>query len=181
MEVFDQGFKDILSSEIISIFGGLFAGFLLAIYTNQLLLIPGMLVLLPGFLEMRGNISGSFASRLSSGLLLGVINPNRVEKHVLYGNLFASFFLVIMVSFFLGMIALLFNYFVLGIFVWKILWISLLAALLANLIEIPSTYFTTLWLFKKGHDPNNIMGPFVSTTGDIVSIVALLVAIVVVA
>jgi mgtE-like transporter len=103
-----------------------------------------------------------------------------VEKRVLYGNFLASFFLVIMVSFFLGLIAMLFTYLIMGIILWKIIWVSLIAALLANVIEIPSTYFTTLWLFKKGHDPNNIMGPFVSTTGDIVSILALLVAIVVV-
>jgi cation transporter-like permease len=33
------------------------------------------------------------------------------------------------------------------------------------------------WLFKRGHDPNNVIGPLVTTMGDVVSIVALAVAL----
>jgi mgtE-like transporter len=143
-----------------------------------MLLIPGMLVLLPGFLEMRGNISGSFASRLSSGLFLGVINPNKIKAHIIKGNLIGSFLQAIIVSFCLGLIVFFFNFFVLGVFMPKIILVPLLAGIVANAIEIPLTLLMTLNLFKRGHDPNNIMGPFVTTTGDITSIIALIFALV---
>lgn len=180
MNIFDKNFKEIFSSQLISLLGGLIVGTILAIYTDKILLIPGMIILLPGFLEMRGNISGSFASRLSSGLFLGVIKPNKINTKIVKGNLFASFLLVIFISSMLGVIAFLFNYFILQMIVPKIILLSLIAGLISNTIEIPLTLFTTFYLFRKGHDPNNIIGPFITSTGDITSIFSLLIALMIV-
>lgn len=177
MGIFDKDFKDILSSQIVSISVGLLAGTVLAIYADKLLLIPGMLILIPGFLEMRGNISGSFASRLSSGLFLGVIKPKGFKAEIVRGNLLASFLLAIFVSFILGLIAFFFCYLTLGIFAPAIILLPLIAGIIASAIEIPLTLITTFYLFRKGHDPNNIMGPFVTSTGDITSILSLLIAL----
>ncbi len=180
MAIFDKDFKEIFSSQVVSILGGLIAGTILAVYTNEILLIPGILILLPGFLEMRGNISGSFASRLSSGLFLGVVKPRIRETKLIKGNLFASFLLAVIVSFALGLIAFLFNYFVLHIVTLRIILIPLIAGVIANAVEIPLTLFATFYFFKKGHDPNNIMGPFVTSTGDITSVVSLLIALMII-
>lgn len=175
--LFDSNFREILTSELVSIAGGLIAGSLLAWYTDQLILLPGMLILLPGFLEMSGNISGSFSSRMSSGLFLKVIKPNRIKTHIIKGNLLASFFLALVISLTLGILAFVFNYFFLGIVTWKIIVIPIIAGVIANAIEIPLTLVTTLYLFKKGYDPNNIMVPLVTSTGDVISIVALLIGV----
>jgi len=178
MDIFDSNFREIFSSQIVSIVGGLIAGTILAVYTDKLLLIPGMLIILPGFLEMRGNISGSFASRLSSGLFLGVIKPDKVNTRTIKGNLLASFFLAIFVSLVLGLVAFSFNYLILKTLTLKIILLPLVAGVIANAIEIPLTLFATIYLFKKGHDPNNIMGPFITSTGDITSVLSLLIALV---
>lgn len=180
MAVFDKNFRDILQSQFISIIGGLIAGAFLAIYTEKLLLVPGMLILLPGFLEVRGNISGSFAARLSSGLFLKVINPSKTKTHIIKGNLLASFFLATIVSFVLGFIAFLFTYLVIGVVSYKVIIIPIIAGILANAVEIPLTMGVTFYLFKKGHDPNNVMGPFVTSTGDVTSIIALLLTLVII-
>ena len=180
MGIFDAKFKEILSFQIVSILLGIFAGTMLAIFTNKLLVIPGIFILLPGFLEMRGNISGSFSSRLSSGLFLGVIKPDRMKTKMIKGNLSASFLLAVAVSFVLGVIAFVFTYLVFGVFVPTIIIFPLIAGLIANAIEIPLTLFMTFYLFRKGHDPNDIMGPFITSTGDIISIVSLLLALVVI-
>lgn len=180
MKIFDEDFRELLSSHVIAVLGGLIAGILLASYEQKLLLIPGLFILLPGFLEMRGNISGSFAARLTSGLFLGVVDPCRYRSRSVRGNLFASFILVIFVSFLLGFLAFLFNYFVFSIYTPKIILIALFAGLFANIVEIPLTLFATFYLFRRGHDPNNIMGPFITSTGDVTSIIALLIALVIV-
>lgn len=180
MQIFDSSFKEMFSSQLVSIFGGLIAGSVLAAFTNQVLLIPGMLILLPGFLEMRGNISGAFASRLSSGLFLGVIKPDKFNTHIIRGNLLASFALAMVVSLFLGIVASAFTFLVFGYFSRKIILLPVIAGVIANAIEIPLTLFVTFYLFKKGHDPNNIMGPFVTSTGDITSILAILIALVII-
>lgn len=174
MGVFDKKFREIFSSQMISLFGGLIVGTTLAIYTDKLFLIPGIFILLPGFLEMRGNISGSLAARLTSGMYLGLINPKRNKTKIVKGNVLASFLLAIIVSFTLGLLALVFNYLIFHIVTIKILFIPLIAGILANAIEIPLTLFFTFYLFKKGYDPDDIMGPFVTSTGDIISVVSLL-------
>ncbi len=177
MYILDKNFKEIFLSQIVSIIGGLITGTILVAYTEKLFLIPGLLILLPGFLEMRGNISGSFTSRLSSGLFLGVIKPNKIKTKIINGNLMASFFLAIIISLTLGILAFLFNYLILKVVYVKIIFVPLIAGVIANTIEIPLALATTFYLFKRGHDPNNIMGPFITSTGDVTSIIALLVAI----
>ena len=181
-DLFDKSFQEILGSQIISVFGGLFAGGILAYYTKNILLIPSMLIILPGFLEMRANISGPLASRLSSGLFLGVIDSkmkSKVNKKILNGNILASIFLTIIACLFLGTLAFLMNYFVFQVYTPKLIFVLLIAGLIANAIELPITLFMTFLLFRKGHDPNNIMGPFLTSLGDITSIVALLIALVI--
>ena len=180
MGFFDRDFEEILSSQIFCVIIDLVAGTILAIYTGKILLIPGMLILLPGFLEMRGNISGSMACRLSSGMFLGVVRPDRYNTRITRGNLIASFLMVIMLTFVLGSIAFLFSLFVFGIYTLKIIILPVIAGIIANAIEIPLTLFMTFYLFRKGHDPNNIMGTFVTSTGDITSIISLLIAILVI-
>jgi mgtE-like transporter len=180
MGIIDKDFEEILTSQIVSTIGGILVGTIIAIYTDQLLLIPGMLILLPGFLEMRGNISGSFASRLSSGLFLGLINPKKIKSHLIKGNLEGSFLQALVVSLCLGIVAFLFNVFLLKIYIFEIIFAPIIAAVIANMIEIPITLIVTLYLFRKGHDPNNIMGPFVTAMGDITSVLSLLFVLVVI-
>ncbi len=178
-DIFDKGFKEILASQIITVGGGLAAGILLALYTKKLLLIPGILILLPGFLEMRGSISGSFASRISSGLFLGVINPKLTKiTKLIRGNIIASFWLTSVGALVLGLLAFGFNYVVLKVFTPQLIFIPIIAALISNILQIPLTLMLTLYLFKKGHDPNNIIGPFITSSEDLMSIVSLLIAVV---
>lgn len=179
MHLFDRNFKEIFSSQIVSQIGGLIAGTIIAGYKDELLLLPGMLILLPGFLEMRGNISGSLASRISSGLFLGVIHKEKINNKIIRGNMLASFILSLFVSASLGILAFLLNYFVFNSHNLKIILLPILAGILATIIEVPLAIWTTFYLFRKKHDPNNIMGPFVTSTGDIVSLVSLLLVLVI--
>lgn len=177
---FNKNFREIFFSQTISIVGGLIAGTFLAVYIDKLMLLPGLLILLPGFLEMRGNISGTLSARISSGLFLGVIQPSKVKTRIIKGNLLASFFLAIFVSLILGLLAFGFNYIVMGTINYKIILLPIIAGALANLIEVPLALMFTFMLFKKGHDPNNIIGPILTSSGDIISIVSLLIALVVI-
>jgi len=176
----DKNFKEILSSQIVSVIGGVIAGLILASYTDKILIIPGMLITLPAFLDLRGNISGSLASRLSSGLFLGVINPKKMHTKLVRGNVWASFILAAIISLALGLVAFLFNNFAMHSYYPAIILIFLIAGVIANLIEIPLTIYLTFYLFRKGHDPNNIMGPFVTSTGDITSVLSILLALVII-
>ncbi|MFH1445765.1 MAG: magnesium transporter [Nanoarchaeota archaeon] len=176
--IFDSDFSQTLYWQVLAVIGGLLAGTLLAVFTDQILLIPGIFVILPGFFAMRGNIVGSLTSRLSSGLMLGVINPRKTWKNrIVRGNIIAAFSLAIFISIILGMTAFFVNYFVFGVLFFKIIFIALLAVIIANIIEIPLATFLTFRFFREEVCPDNVMGPLVSMTGDVVSILSLLASI----
>jgi cation transporter-like permease len=44
-------------------------------------------------------------------------------------------------------------------------------------LEIPLTIYTTIWLFKHKFDPEDIMGPYVTTLGDIISILSIVLVV----
>mgnify|MGYP001574130012 CR=1 FL=1 len=164
-------------AEIVSVTGGILAGSLLAILTDKLFVIPGLLVLMPGFLEMRGNIFGSLAARISTGLHLGSIDKNKRFSTPIIQNTIASFILSVLVSLILGIIA----YFAISLFFkidnTSIILVSFLASVISSVILIPITIESTLWLYRHNYDPNNIIGPYVTTLGDVVSIISLLLAV----
>ncbi|MBS3133698.1 magnesium transporter [Candidatus Woesearchaeota archaeon] len=173
-------FLEISVGELISVTGGILAGTLLATLTNKIFIIPGIFILMPGFLEMKGNIFGSLAARLGTGLHLGTIGTNKIMTRPIIENVIASFLLSIIVSIALGLMA-----YVATIIFFKssdisILFVSILASIISSLILIPLTVKSTLWLYKRDYDPNNIMGPYVTTVGDVVSIVSILLAILIV-
>lgn len=174
-----KDFKEILYGEFVSITGGIVAGTMLAVAVDKIMLVPGLLILLPGFLEMRGGIAGTMSARLSSGLFLKITKPQARNNRFLRENVIAAVILAFVVSLVLGIISFAFSYYFFGITSPKIIYVAVIAGLLSNLIEIPLTIFVNFWLFRRGHDPNNIMGPYITTMGDIVSVVSILIAIVI--
>lgn len=175
-----KDFREIFTAEIISITGGLFAGSLLAFYVDEIILIPGLLILFPGFLEMRNAISGSMVARLGSALHMGTISPTVKKNRFAFENIVATSILSIVVSLVLASIAYLITYFIFGQSAPQLFLIALIAAPISNLFENVISLHTTFLLFRKGYDPDNIMGPYITTTGDIISISSLLLAVAVV-
>ena len=173
----NKEFKEVFVAEIISVTGGLLAGSLIAIYIKQLLLIPGLFILLPGFLEMRGNISGALAARLGTALDLKFIKPRIRGNKVVPQNILATFIETLIVALSLAAVAYAVTYLLFGNATLEIFAVALIAAFISNIIEATLTTITTFWLYRAGHDPNNVMGPYVTTTGDIISILSLLFAV----
>ncbi len=173
----DKELKEILFGEWLSVTGGLVGGTLLAVWLDRIFMLPGLFILLPGFLALRGHIGGSMASRLSSVLHLGTIKPVWKNNKVLQENMLAAFSLALLISLLLGIIA----FFAVNVFFHisdaRIIFIALTAALIANIVEIPLVAASTFWVYRKGYDPDDIMGPYLTTTGDIISVLALFIGV----
>jgi len=110
-------------------------------------------------------------------MFLGFIKPNKIKTKVVKHNVFSSFILAIIISLFLGLLAFIFTFLVFDVSLPKIILIPLIAGIIANAVEIPLTLFFTFYFFRKSYDPNDIIGPFVSSTGDIISILSLLLVV----
>jgi len=64
-------FKQSLPLLILCGIGGLFTGNILAIMSPLFQSIPGLFIIVPGVIALRGNISTAFGSRLGSAYHLG--------------------------------------------------------------------------------------------------------------
>jgi cation transporter-like permease len=167
-----RSFEEIIFSQSFSIIGGLTAGSLLAIYTDQILLIPGLFILLPGFLEMGNAISGSLSSRLSSKLY-----QNKLTKALVIKNIIASFFLLILSSVTLGIITYCLSRFLFDLDNKNLFFIPVIAAIIAGSLILPIVSKIVLWLYHHHDDPDNLIGASSTTLGDIINISAILIAI----
>ena len=176
-----EDFRQILGAEIFSVTGGVLAGLFLALYMKNALLVPALFIAFPGFLEMRGSIGGSLSARLSSALFLGFLKPTLRNQRILRGNIVAAFSLSILVGLALGVVAYALELIVFGVSFPQIISIMVLAGALSNAIEIPVIVASVFALYRRGVDPDNVMGPYITTLGDVVSIVSILVAIAVMA
>jgi cation transporter-like permease len=164
--------KEIIFSQTFSILGGLTAGSILAVYTNQILLIPGLFILLPGFLEMGNAISGSLSSRISSKLYQRKFTKSNLTK-----NIIASFLLLILSSITLGAITYIISKFVFNLNNTDIILIPVIAAIISGIILLPLNSKIVLWLYHHHKDPDNLIGASSTTLGDIINISAILIAI----
>jgi mgtE-like transporter len=166
-----------LPFEIIATIGGVAAGIILSGMTEELKLIPGLIVIAPAVLGMRGNISCTLGSRLGSAIHMGLIT--RVENNPeLTNNVFGSLLLSFIFSVVLG---------VLGHYVTLALGLESAGALTLTVIAVIAgvssgvilaivAVLLALGMFRFGFDPDNVVTPAIATIGDIVSMFMLFIA-----
>ncbi len=181
-EFFDEH-KSIIKESFIALFicaiGDLIAGLILGKMTFFLETFPGLLVIIPGAIGMRGNIFGSFASRLSTNLHIGILSPKFEFSEQLNYNIFSSFVLTLVLSLFLGIVAkilcILFNQ--PSISLMDFILISVIAGVISNMIMLPITMLVSFKSFEHGWDPDNITSPIIAAFGDLFTLPALILSV----
>ncbi|WP_292816206.1 magnesium transporter [Methanobrevibacter sp.] len=171
--------KEGLIALFICAIGDLFAGVILGRMTFFLETFPGLLVIIPGAIGMRGNIFGSFASRLSTNLHIGIISPEFEFSDELNNNIFSSFVLTLVLSIFLAIVAK-----VLCMLLHQpsmslidFILICVIAGIISNLIMLPITMLVSFKSFEHGWDPDNITSPIIAAFGDLFTLPAIIASI----
>ncbi|MCS7139288.1 MAG: magnesium transporter [Candidatus Nezhaarchaeota archaeon] len=163
-----QGFM----AQVVSLTLGTLAGIGLAFMRGSLEELPGMLIMVPAFLEMRGNIGGTLASRLGTALHMGIMEPRLKLSQDLIQNIVGTFILNIIMSLFIGILAhfmcLIFSFKSAGLLALTL--IALIAGMISNIIITAVTIIATIKIYQRGLDPDIVMGTFITTLGDVVSI-----------
>ena len=85
--------------------GGIVAGSTLSGMTDILQEIPGLIVVIPAIIAIRGNISTALGSRLGSAYHLGVIDAENLWNEDLWQNILGSLILSFIVSIIIGILA----------------------------------------------------------------------------
>jgi len=172
--VFEETTPFILIFAVIVLLSGGFLGSL----TEEFKTIPGLLILLPPLLGLRGNIGASLASRLSSALHLGYIKPNKMTKS-LRTNIYASIFLTFLMSLLLGIFSWTTCFFIgaVCISLFAFVTISMIAGVISSMFLILITIFIAQVSFRKGLDPDNVTTQSIGSLGDIITIITFVVTV----
>ncbi len=162
--------REALPFELVCTIGGVFAGIILVKMVDMIEMIPGLLVLVPAILGMRGNISCTLGSRLGSAIHLGLIS--RIERNPeLINNVAGSLTLSLIMSVVLGILA----HFVtvaLGmssVGVVVLVSIAVFAGVSSGVILAVIAVVITIGAFRHGIDPDNITTPALGTLGDVIT------------
>ena len=171
--------KESLIALLICAIGDLCAGIILGKMTFFLEAFPGLLVIIPGAIGMRGNIFGSFASRLSTNLHIGIISAKFEFSEELNYNIFSSFVLTLVLSLFLAIIAkaLCILLHQPSMSVLDFILISVIAGVISNLIMLPITMIVSFKSFEHGWDPDNITSPIIAAFGDLFTLPAIIASV----
>ena len=160
---------------LLTVLGGAFAGSVLGKMENVLVIVPGVFVLIPAILGLRGNIGISFGSRLSTLLHLGFMKPSCRLTPLLLNNILGAFSLSFSFSALFGILAhvlcLLLHLPSAGI--TKLTLIGFMCGALSTLVMIPFTFFLAVFSFKKGIDPDDVISPAVAVLGDGIAMVSI--------
>ncbi|WP_231185730.1 magnesium transporter [Haladaptatus sp. DYF46] len=179
-EVAAEAYREALPALAASMVGGLFAGVVLGGMRAELRQIPGLLVLVPALLATRGNVYGSLGARLASGLHQGLVEPSFVpDDERVWAAIVASLANGILASLFASVAA----FVILKALsdsvapLPTLLAIALIAGLLSGVALTVAVVLVVFAGYRRGQNPDTLVGPLVTTTGDVFGISFLLLAV----
>ena len=174
-------YRDALPVIVVSLLAGLFAGTVLGSETMRAGIerVPGILILLPAFLATRGGVYGSLGARLGSALHQGLIEPRfDAGDRRLRNAVTASFVNGMVVSVFIAVVA-----FVVLLLsgesgnLLQLVAIMAVAGFFSAVLMLSALVSVLFFGYRRGLDPDTLVGPIVTTLGDVFGVVFLLAAI----
>lgn len=137
-----------------------------------LFLVPGLIVLIPPTVGLRGNIFGALASRMGSKLHLGILNTRVIGNRNLYEQLLASVVQLMMLSILIPVLGMLIPR-ALGIHtapLSTLLFISVMGGIVSGIFMFAISVGVTFLSFNLNWDPDNVSTPIIATSGDLMTI-----------
>lgn len=179
-EVAVRAYREGLPALSTSLVGGLLAGVVLGGMRAELRAVPGLLVLVPALLATRGNVYGSLGARIATGLHQGLVEPRlSAADDRLAAAVAAAVGNGLVASTFAACVAFL----VLATFGRQVaplpvlVGVALVAGLLSG-VALASTVVVAVFAgYRRGYNPDTLVGPLVTTAGDVFGLTFLLLAV----
>jgi len=171
-------FRQGLVALVLSTLAGFVAGLILAGFDQMLRELPGLLVLIPASVGMRGMIFGAMGARLGTQVAAGLFEPNLRRGGPLRVNAEIAIVSALISSFYLAVVAKL----VASAFgeqtvsLWDLVTVSVLGGTLASVVVLALTVGLASASFRRGWDLDAVSTPMVTAIGDMVTLPALFVA-----
>lgn len=176
MEYFSKIIKESLLTIISTTLIISVSGTVLASSEDAFIAVPLILLILPGFNDMIGDMITVFVARLNVHLVIGVI-PLQFKWHVQLKEEFLGLLYTLLAS--CGVVVLIsYVYAVIKdiplVYPIEVIIIIFIASILIYLGLFFSMLILTIILLKRNKDPNNILVPFITTIADLVTPIVIL-------
>src|SRR3954470_15605575 len=174
-----SGLRQALAALLVSSGGDLLAGLTLGAITSTLADLPGLLVLVPAAIGMRGNVFGALGSRFGTSIHAGTFSISRRAETVVGQNVIAAMALSLSISFALAVLAktvavgfglphtISISYFIV---------ISIVGGIISSVFVLLLTIGVAAGAVRFGWDMDNVAAPLVTAAGDMVTLPSLFVA-----
>jgi mgtE-like transporter len=155
------------------------AGYVLNLNSEMLFALPGIIVVIPSFINMNGSILSILSCRLSSALHMGLIKPKLKRTKTLDKNLMMTFLESVVSFLALGLIAGTFNMIFgipsisLAVFPAVIAIAGMISISLQSVLSILFSYVS----YSKGIDPDNWVIPALTSISDFIGVFLLFVVL----
>ncbi len=168
--------KESLAAIIISIATDFLTGFLLGSFNHFFLLLPGLMILVPASISMRGNVFASLGSRLGTAFHLGSIEKFSIEENEVSKNIYSTIYITAVMALVLGIITKA-SAIVIGeraISLYDFIVIAFLSGVVSGTIMLVVTFFITFKSYEHNFDPDNVTSPLITGLGDLFTLPSIL-------
>jgi mgtE-like transporter len=170
-----QGFVALVLSTLASFVAGL----TLSSITDTLRALPGLLVLIPAAVGMRGTIFGAIGARLGTSTHSGLFEPNLRRGGVLHRNVEVAWITTLTSSLWLAALARVASAIVdpqETISIWDLVTISVVGGALGSVFILIVTVGMSVVSYRRGYDLDAVATPLVTALGDMATLPFLFVA-----
>jgi mgtE-like transporter len=144
------------------------AGLILASITHTLSALPGLLVLIPAAVGMRGTIFGAIGARLGTASAAGTFETNLKRGGVLAKNVEVAFVTTFTSSLWLAALAKVATsaFGESSISFWDLVTISVVGGFLGSVLILLVTLLLSVVSYRRGYDLDSVATPMVTALGD---------------
>jgi mgtE-like transporter len=167
-----------LAALLLSTVAGFVAGLTLSSITGTLQELPGLLVLIPAAVGMRGTIFGAIGARLGTSTHAGLFEATFRRRGVLAQNSEVAIVTTLSSSLYLAVLARLMMaaFGAESISLWDLLTISVIGGVLGSAFILAITIGLSVISYRRGYDLDAVATPMVTALGDMATLPTLYLA-----
>ena len=162
----------------ISTLAGFVAGLTLAHVTGTLEELPGLIVLIPAAVGMKGTIFGAIGARLGTANVAGLLEPNLRPGSVLQRNVYVGVVTTFSSALWLAALSVLLSaaFGQPSISFWRLATVSIVGGAIGAALVLMITIGLSFASYRRGWDLDSVSTPMVTALGDMTTLPSLFLA-----
>jgi mgtE-like transporter len=162
----------------LSTLAGFVAGLTLAHITGTLQELPGLIVLIPAAVGMKGTIFGAIGARLGTANVAGLFEPTLRPGGVLQRNVYVAVVTTFSSALWLAVLAVLASaaFGEQSISLWRMATISIVGGAIGSALILMITLTLSVLSYRRGWDLDSVSTPMVTALGDMTTLPSLFLA-----